>query len=161
MKPLELHIYDFDGSLYDSPRPKDDRPDWWFSAKSLQGYGGLGEDPKWILSTVVEARRSILAPWVKTAVLTGRPHQAEMQATIKKMLAKTGLNFDIVKLKPLFPPDPTPVFKAKQVLTWLRAAPTVTRVIFYDDLPENLSAVGDVVRQANLSYTGIRTAGVS
>ena len=161
MKPLELHVYDFDGNLYDSPRLPVDRPDWWFSAKSLRGWGVPGQDRKWILPTLIEARRSIQAPWVRAVVLTGRPHHGEMQAVLKQMLSAAGLRFDKLQLKPFLPPKTTPAYKAHKVHEWLKKEPSITKVVFYDDLDENLLAVAEVARLMRVKYVPIKGAGIS
>ena len=161
MGPVELHVYDFDGTLYDSPRLRRDRPDWWFSAKSLAGYGAPGRDGKWILDTVVEARRSIRAPWVRTALLTGRPKHREMVKVIKRMLSSARLPFNRIQLKPLVPPGNTPKYKAEKVYEWLQAEPSITKVVFYDDLQENLDAVEMAATLAGVKYQPVLASGVS
>ena len=162
MKPVELHVYDFDGALYDSPRLRVDRPDWWYSAKSLQGWGAPGHDPKWILGTVMEARRSVRTPWVRTALLTGRPLHGEMLSTLKKMLRAAHLPFNEVQLKPLLPPTDTPAYKAIRVVDWLSEHPTIHKVVFYDDLPENLAAMGHALSYyQDVEYVPVLTPGVS
>ena len=161
MKPVELHVYDFDGTLYDSPRLRKDRPDWWFSSRSLAGYGAPGHDKKWILGGVMEARRSIRAPWVRTALLTGRPKHAEMMAVIKKMLSGAKLPFNYVQLKPLIPPRAMGAYKSMMVSEWLRAEPTITKVVFYDDLQSNLDAVGSAASRAGVRYHPVLAPGVS
>jgi len=161
MKPVELHIYDFDGALYDSPRLRVDRPDWWYSAKSLKGWGAPGRDSKWILGTVVQARRSAQTPWVWSALLTGRPEHREMTQTLRQMLSGAGLRFNTVQLKPIWPPIGTPAYKALKVVDWITDHPTIRKVDYYDDLQENLDAVGAVVVDAGLRYTPHLTAGVS
>jgi hypothetical protein len=161
MKPVELHVYDFDGALYDSPRLRQDRPDWWYSARSLQGWGPPGHDRKWILDTVYKARLSVRQPWTRTALLTGRPEHAEMTATIRCMLEGAGLRFDQTQFKPAWPPQKMEEYKALKVVDWLADHPTVSRVIYYDDLQENLDAVGAVVTDAGVRYLPCLTVGVS
>jgi hypothetical protein len=163
MKPVELHIYDFDGALYDSPRPRVDRPHWWFSAKSLTGWKPPGRDRKWILDTVMQARRSIQSPWVMTALLTGRPRHASMVKTIRRMLFSAGLHFNEVQLKPLIPPQRVSTYKALAVVGWLQGHPAIRKVTFYDDLPENLAAVGEALHAYDpaIEYTPRLTQGVT
>ena len=162
MKPVELHVYDLDGTLYDSFRLPVNRPDWWFSAKSLRGWGPPGEDRKWILANVIEARRSVQAPWVRTALLTGRPRHGEMEATIKRMLSSARLHFDKVQLRPLLPLTTTPRYKAHKIIDWLADYPTVEKVVFYDDLDENLDAVGHALSYYDdVAYSPIKAPGIS
>ena len=161
MKPTELHIYDLDGSLYDSPRLLVDRPSWWYSAQSLQGFGPPGFDTKWMLGTVGQGRRSVMDPWARTALLTGRPQHAEMAHIIQAMLRSAELRFDHTQLKPVWPPMSTPRYKAQAVQKWLLRETSIRKVVFYDDLPENLDAVGAVVEHTGRFYVPVLTSGVT
>ena len=161
MKPKELHVYDLDGTLYDSPRLLVDRPAWWYSAQSLQGFGPPGFDMKWLLEAVGAGRRSIQDPWTRTALLTGRPQHAEMAAVVQSMLRSADLRFDYFQLKPVWPPRPTPLYKSQAVRKWLLAEPTIQRVVFHDDLPENLDAVGKVVLALGREYVPVLAPGVT
>ncbi len=151
----------FDGTLYDSPRLPVDRPDWWFSAKSFRGWGAPGFDGKWILDYVAEARRSIQVPWVRAVLLTGRPQHGEMAHCLQEMLSSARLNFDRVQLQPFLPPRATPTYKADKVHEWLLMEPSITKVVFYDDLEENLRAVGEIARLMKVQYTPVRAPGIS
>lgn len=161
MKPTELHIYDFDGSLYDSPRPRVDTPSWWYSARSLKGYGPPGFDKKWILAAVLQARRSVGTPWVRTALLTGRPQHSEMEQVLRAMLRSADLPFDIYRLKAVWPSTLTHLYKAAEVQRWLLREPTIRKVVFYDDEPVNLEAVGEVALRLGREYVPILTPGVT
>jgi len=162
MDATELHVYDLDGSLYDSPRLRADRPEWWFSAKSLRGFGPPGFDRKWILPVLYEARRSILAPHVKTALLTARPKHREMEDIIYQMMHCGTLRFDYVSLKPLWPLRATAKYKAVAILDWLAANPRVTRVVFYDDVPANLEAVRNAMSfLRDIEYVPVQAPGVT
>jgi hypothetical protein len=162
MKPLEIHVYDFDGTLYNSPKMPLARPDWWFSSKSLRGWKAPGYDHRWILPLVQEARRSAQAPWAKTALLTGRPLHGEMEATLKRMLSSAGIRFDIIQLKPLLPIQPTPRYKAHKLIDWVTDYPTVGKVVFYDDLDENLDAVGHALNYySDMTYVPVKAPGLT
>lgn len=162
MKPTELHVYDLDGTLYDSPRLAVDRPSWWYSAQSLQSFGLPGFDSKWLLGPVMAARRSIATPWVRTALLTGRPHHAEMLAVIHAMLRSADLPFDEVCLKPVWPPTTTPRYKSLRVVDWVADHPTANKVVVHDDLQENLDAVGYGLRYfRDMTYVPVLAPGVS
>ena len=161
MTPTELHVFDFDGALYNSPRPLIDRQSFWHSPKSLQGYGVPGEDPRWIIPTVMAAKRAIARPEVVAVLCTARPLRGSLQAILKRMLYGAGLTFDHYALKPAWPLRTTPTYKAGQVHHWLLKYPTVSYVAFWDDLPENLVAVGDVVRSHGLGYRPTLTPGLT
>ena len=55
----------------------------------------------------------------------------------------------------------SPSYKAGCVRKWLKQYPSVEKVVFWDDLSENLVAVGKVVRSEGLRYTPIQTPGLS
>ena len=160
-KPTELHVFDFDGALYDSPAPRASHPSWWYSSLSLSGHGPPGFDHRWILVTVMAARRSVFRPEVRTALLTGRPQHKEMTVRIREMLRSADLSFDFVQLKPVLPEISTPAYKAAAVRRWVKKEPSITSVVFYDDLTENLAAVGKVAVRAGCRYTPVLTPGVS
>jgi hypothetical protein len=160
MLPTELHIYDFDGALYNSPKPKIERGDWWWSPKSLRGYGPPGQDARWIMPTVKSARHSVARPDVMAVLCTARPLTGSLQACIKKMLFSAGIHFGHHAMKPLgFRSSAR--YKAERTRKWLEQYPSIEKVVFWDDLPENLVAVGKVVRSRGLSYTPIQTPGLS
>lgn len=154
-------MFDFDGTLYDSPRPRVDRPGWWHSPRSLEGSGPPGYDQKWILPVLVRGRRAIQDRTVRTALLTARPGSAPMQQAVLRMLRQAGLPFDYAAFKPLWPAQDTPTYKAWKILEWLRAEPSITHVVFYDDLKANLDAVDAALGPWNYTYVKVLAPGVT
>ena len=77
------------------------------------------------------------------------------------MLRSASLPFRNYQLKPVWPPSSTPRYKARAVMGWLEKHPTITKVIFYDDEPENLRAVGEVVLQKGADYAPVLMPGVT
>ena len=152
MPPLELHIYDVDGTLYRSPTPAIPDPIWWYHAHSFGEPGSTGYDKRWVLDVVYAARRSIRDPTVAAVVITGRPEHARMRAMIEGMMDKADLAFDAVVLQPIFHVGSMASYKASAVEQLLEQLPTVRRVVFYDDLQSNLKAVGRVVEQRGIRY---------
>ena len=160
LKPVELHLYDFDMTLYDSPQPPEPDPVWWFHAYPLYNFGVPGFDHRWILPVVVKARRSTQTPGVMSVLLTARAGSAPLRQIIKKMVRAAGLNFDLVQLKPVDTQLSTPGYKAAVVYKLLKLYPSIRKVTFYDDLRANVDRVGIVVRQSGRAYEGVVVAPV-
>jgi anaerobic glycerol-3-phosphate dehydrogenase len=130
MDPFELHIYDFDRTLY---YPRSNR---------------------WHSGNVVRAQRSIDDPRIAAVLLTARADYR--QGMVESMLASASLQFDMVKLQPVAQSFRNHAhYKAVSVEKMLRRFPTVRKVVFYDDRRENLNAVGVVVRGAGLAFEGV------
>lgn len=151
-----LLLVDFDSTLYRSPLPPDpsDRS-WWFHAHSLHGYGAPGYDRRWILSVVGPVRQMMQRDDVAGVLLTGRPHHTEMIARVTDMLALADLPFARHHFKPVTYPEPNAHFKAAAVQKWLLANPWVELVVFYEDRPENLVSVGEMVKRMGRKYVPI------
>jgi hypothetical protein len=160
MSPVELHIYDFDMTLYESPQPPEPDPVWWFHAYPLYGFGAPGFDRRWILPLLVKARRSTQTPGVLTVLLTARADSAPLKQVIKKMIRTAGLGFNLVQLKPVDTTLSTPAYKAAVVHKLLKLHPSIRKVMFYDDIQANVNRVGAVVRRAGLAYVGVVVAPV-
>lgn len=160
MRPIELHIYDLDGTLYKSPAPPIPDPTWWFHAHSFGDPKPPGYDSRWILSVLSRARSSTLAPSVRTVVITGRPDHTPMRKKVAHVLSLTGLVFDAVRLQPVLFPGTTAQYKGTTVAKMLQQLPDVKRVVLYDDEPDNHRVVGAVVKSRGLIYAGVKTPGV-
>lgn len=158
MKPRELHVYDFDHTLYNSPQAPNGNPLWALHAKSLNGWKPPGFDQRWILPVLIHARRSGLDPYAMPVILTGRPDHKPMREIIEQMVKSTDVPWASVCLKPLLPPVSDPAYKASQVGRWLRRHASVERVVFYDDRSDNLRAVGRVVQTFGRRYRAVLTA---
>jgi tRNA nucleotidyltransferase (CCA-adding enzyme) len=63
----ELHIFDFDGTIFKSPKPPNGD---WYDPKSLQNIGDL--DSLYISKTVEDIKASIENPNIYVVVMTGR-----------------------------------------------------------------------------------------
>ena len=91
----QLHIYDFDGTLFRSP----EKPEWW-----TKGWWGrieslsppcVPEKPDaewWVPSAVSAAHKSISNASVYSVMMTGRP--TKFGARVHELLASVGLRFD-------------------------------------------------------------------
>ena len=97
----ELHVYDFDGTLFRSPHaPAVWDKDWWSDPASLLPPC-VPEKPGnewWISSTVGSAKRSISDPDVFSIMMTGRKDQSAFRYRVPELLRQKGLNFDAVHL---------------------------------------------------------------
>lgn len=152
----ELHVYDFDGTLYNSPKPPKPDPSWWLFVKSLGKTGAPGFDVRWNVPMVIQARRSIQDPCAETILLTARPDYNAMRQKVETMLDDASLDFRRVWLKPPFLVQPTPAYKATIVESYLIQDPEFTKVVFYDDDPNNLDAVGRVTQRHGVEFRGIQ-----
>ena len=83
----ELHIYDFDGTLFRSPhQPAVWEGDWWSDPASLLPPC-VPEKPGsewWIASTVSSAKRSISDSDVFAVMMTGRKDQSRRVVSLPK-----------------------------------------------------------------------------
>lgn len=145
---LELHLYDFDGTLFRSP----DKPerwsgsDWLISPESLD-TPCVPETPgaEWWLGRVVEeARQSIRDAdlGVYTVLCTGRLLTPEFRERIPELLHQVGLDFDEVLLNPGYP---TPTYKTQEVVRILHRYPGIEVVNIWEDSETNIEAVTKAV----------------
>lgn len=153
--PKELHLYDFDGTIYRSQLPPNalESTVWWHLPRSLDGVGYPGFDARWVLPVVQQARRSILDPRVMSVMLTGRPDHKAMRERVTRILHSAELYFPVMHLRPIVVHGGMAKYKANFVQGLLRGAPSIEKVVYFDDDPENLAEVGKVVGQRK--YTGI------
>ena len=103
MRQAELHVYDFDGTLFRSPSPPAVwARDWWSDGQSLLPpcVPAIPGARWWNAATVKSARRSIANPNVFAAMLTGRQDTGVLGYRIPDLLHQRGLNFDAVHLDP-------------------------------------------------------------
>ena len=134
----ELHLYDFDGTLFRSPMPPavwDE--DWWSDTRSLTPPC-IPENPGsdwWISSTVQEAKRSIANPDAWAVMMTGRNERTGLRMVIPQLLRGAGLSFDEVHLTP---PGSSIAEKKKKLFRILRKYPHIETLRIWDDRPSHL-----------------------
>ena len=130
---LELHIYDFDGTLFRSPEtPEGWDNRWWISSESLNPPC-VPLDPSgdwWISKTVSAARASIANPDTYAVMMTGRPVRSGFRYRVPELLKSVGLKFDEVYLSDT---NNTPAFKIKVIKNLLGKFPGVEKIVFWDD----------------------------
>jgi hypothetical protein len=145
----ELHLFDFDGTLFRSPEMPDwwDGKFWWFDQQSLD-EPCVPEQPGgdwWISSTVSQAKKSIADPDVWAVLMTGRADR-KFRWRVPELLKQKGLNFDEVHLSPA--KGETGYFKVnrlKAILKRYMQSPGITRVRMWDDNVKNLGLFKGVV----------------
>jgi len=97
----QIHIYDFDATLFRSPKAPawydNDRDGEWHQNPLSLGEICLPKGEQWVKSVVEEARKSIASKDVYAVVCTGR--RKHLQKVVEGLLRKKGLKFDDVILK--------------------------------------------------------------
>ena len=140
----ELHVFDFDGTLFRSPMPPawwSQKKDWWTFSESL-GRPCVPDKPDdswWVGRTVQQAKRSISNPDVWAILCTGRSERSFARWRVPELLRQKGLNFDEVRLSPQ-----TGIlgqFKQDIVRAILGRLPQVTTVHVWDDTPDILGTL--------------------
>jgi len=151
---LELHVYDFDGTLFKSPTPPagwDIKKDWWSDSQSF-GDPCVEDNPgnsMWVAPLVARAKQSISDPRVWAVLCTGRPLRSFARWRVPELLKIAGLDFDEVLLNP---GTNTPQFKAASVWKLLSKYPDIQTVHVWDDDVGNLKSVETAIKRAGRVY---------
>jgi len=147
----EIHIYDFDGTLFRSP----DKPEWWdfswYSAGPSLGRPCVPDKPGgdwWIGKTIQAARRSIASPDVLAVLMTGRTDTTPMRYRVPELLKQAGLSFDQVLLNP---GKDTAVWKAKMAARLIQQHGPDS-VHLWEDSQKNIKAIEAAVTKAGVSF---------
>lgn len=147
---LELHIYDFDGTLFRSPHPPAFwGPSWWGSTESLMPPC-VPDDPSqewWVTRTVTSARASIGNPNVYAVLITGRGQASGLRYRVPELLRSVGLHFDEVHLNS---GGDTYAFKIKTIKRLLQTLPDLARVVFWDDNLKYLRSYESALKSVGL-----------
>lgn len=129
---FEIHIFDFDGTLFRSPLPPPLwKGGWWSKPESLNAPC-VPEEPDeswWILDTVSQAKDSIANSNVFSALFTGR-QESIYGDRVRSILGLVGLNFGMVKLSDS---DNTKEFKSREIKGLLERYPLVNKLKIWDD----------------------------
>lgn len=157
----ELHLYDFDGTLFRSPLEPDVWDgEWWNDVRSLMPPcipDAPGPD-WWISATVASARASIADPDVWAVMATGRGSQSALRYRVPELLRQKGLHFDEVFLAP---PSGTLAWKRRIIMRLLRDHPIIDTLRVWDDRKSHLpvfrqAAVAMGVLPENVHLTEVR-----
>jgi hypothetical protein len=135
----ELHIYDFDATLFMSPMHPDDWEghigSWYDTLQSLTPPCVVDPSGMWINSTVSDAMESIGNPEVYTVLMTGRGASPELSARVEELIAGAGLSFDEVHLKP---GGGTAPWKSSMMEQFIAGMPDLEVVQVWDDRSNHL-----------------------
>lgn len=147
IKVTQLYIFDFDGTLFNPPGPVEGRRLFEKSTRKKWPHKGWLSWPESLLPPV----RIFPGPALPdfhyhlhrggsyTVVLTGRVERTK--PAILKVLEDARVYPERVICKPDSADESTSSFKVRIVRQLLQEFPDVTLVKFWDDLPENLSAI--------------------
>jgi len=155
---LELHVYDFDGTLFKSP----DQPDWWKEKRLWWAHPSSLEAPAvpenpssdwWNMRVVSDAKRSTKNPNVYAVLLTGRSDRV-YRYRVPELLKQAGLAFDEVHLANT---DDTKTWKLKMLKKLLSRFPDVRHVHIWEDA-DHLGAMLSLVEKSSRMAEGHRVA---
>lgn len=154
--PKELHMYDFDNTLFKSPHPPvtmKNKGAWWSDVGSLSEpvVPQIPGPEWWIQNTVSEAQKSIQDPNVHAVVITGRKDRGDLRYRIAEILQSAGLNFDGVYLNNQ---KDTRSFKIAKLREIIRMNPSIEKVVIWEDRGHHLEFFLD-----QLKKNGLETAG--
>jgi hypothetical protein len=147
MMSTELHIYDFDGTLFRSPhQPAVWEGDWWSDPASLLPPC-VPEKPGsewWIASTVSSAKRSISDSDVYAVMMTGRKDDSAFRYRVPELMKQKGLNFDAVHLSR---GSDSLAGKVRTILKYLSRYPFIDTVRIWDDRGSHLRKFQQVLER--------------
>jgi hypothetical protein len=140
-RKTELHIFDFDQTLFQSPGPppnlpKKERGKFWQDPESLGGEL-VPDTPNenWYVRHVVDAfRRAKKNPRALVVVMTGRSES--FRRKVKELLEHEDLKPDELVLKQ--EQEPTQDYKTREMKRILKEHPDVKKVHFHEDREEHL-----------------------
>lgn len=149
----ELHVYDFDNTLFKSP----DKPSWWPHRHWWTDEDSLlppcvPEEPGahwWLSETVQEARQSIKDDAAYTLMITGRTVDGFADRVTELLLDHNDLRFDELRFKQNADEN-TAEYKARHIRNVADKFPTLSAIHIWDDRKENLEEV--VARLEEVGY---------
>ena len=156
---LEIHIFDFDGTLFRSP----EEPSWW--SRRRYGYWfptetSLGApfipakapSEYWINSAVRDAKKSIGNMNAWTIMCTGRVDNPALRYRVAELLKQAGLDFDEVFLNDMG--GDTAPYKKRVLINLLKQHPQVKKVCVWEDTQENLDALEAICSRVGVPFEG-------
>jgi hypothetical protein len=136
----ELHLYDWDGTLFRSPEPTADwaadKEMWWRDLGSLSPpCVPKAPGAAWFNGPVLgAAKKSIARSDVLAVMSTGR--RTHFTKRLKELMAAGGLRFNVVAPKT---DGRTEAFKTALLHKLLDKYPTIEKVVIYDDRAPHLA----------------------
>jgi hypothetical protein len=154
----ELHLYDFDGTLFRSPEAPTgwSGQNWWGHQDSL-GRPYVPDVPDaswWIAPTVQSARQSIADPQTVAILITGRASSTFARWRVPELLKSQGLNFDYTLLAPTT--GNTPAYKRLITERLLAKFPSIQSIGMWEDTKANVDAVRTVVGARDFHWTRVK-----
>jgi hypothetical protein len=146
----ELHVYDFDGTLFRSPySPALWDNDWWSDPESLMPpcVPDQAGDEWWIEDTVNAARQSIGRQDVFALLMTGRKADRAFRYRVPDLLKQHGLSFDAVHLDEGQGGDSFDR-KVQRIETYLVRYPFIDTIRIWDDRPSHLKKFKKILGDA-------------
>lgn len=151
---LELHLFDFDGTLFRSPFPPEGftgNPDDWYEDPISLDPPCVPRRPggSWFSPVISQFKASVADPGVFVAIATGR----------KRLFRKRLLEiFSAGGIKPDFfatnPGTRTVTFKLDVIRALVRANPSIQRVQAWDDRHNHLKSFQGAVEKWGLEFIG-------
>ena len=141
---LELHIFDFDGTLFRSPeKPAGWKGSWWANKLSLEPpcVPDKPGDEWWISKTVSAAMAAISDPNIFAVCLTGR-QDFIYRGRLPIILNEKGLNFDMIRLSD---GQDTGRFKSSHIRRLLNQHRSIKKVVIWEDNAELLETYIGVI----------------
>lgn len=129
----ELHIFDFDMTLYD-PHKK-----------------------VWLENVVEEAKKQIKNKNSITALCTARTKNKSTVENTIDLLRSKGLRFDYYAFKPSNIKMTAPTYKFKAVNKMIKRSEELSLISFWDDRQDNLDAVESLSNQNKINYKPNKT----
>lgn len=151
--PTELHLFDFDGTLFRSPDPPDGyEGSWGADPQALQPpMVPLVPGPEWWNQDVLLAARAALwDPNSYAVLLTGRPDHL-FRDRVLDLLEQQGLDFDQALCNPSRKAGTTAPWKRDYLLKYLDWNPDVRHVVMWDDDEEKIPIYIDALRNVGVS----------
>lgn len=156
---LEIHIYDFDMTLFRSP----EAPKWWDKKSYGQWHShqsSLGEpflevkapSSYWITNVVRRAKSSTQDLNVWSVMCTGRIDIVPIGYRVAELLKQAGLDFDNVFLNGTG--AKTPKYKQQVLIGLLKKFPNVKKVQMWEDTKENLDAIEAICNKVGVEFEG-------
>jgi hypothetical protein len=142
----KLYIFDFDGTLFRSPKPPEgeDPEGWWSSLKSLSPpyVDSVPDGGMWHPDSVARLKEAVEDPDGYVVVMTGRHNP--LQPRIQDLLDNAGLTPDELITNPEI--GNTTGYKRDEMLYLLRQLPRVQEVEFWEDKKADLKGYGKGTR---------------
>lgn len=148
-----LYVFDFDGTLFNSPEPPTwwkDKDGWWFDIQSMTPPC-LEKEPSedwWVESTVNDFEKAAEDEEIYNVLLTGRPAK-DFTNRVKELLRQKSLQFDEVHLSDR---EDTQAFKVEQIKRIIKEHPSIERVEMWEDFVDMIPPYRAAVKEAGLEF---------